>query len=51
VDDVVRTMTTDDVRDACDLFTDIFHATGHVDGRVSIEVDPRLAHDTQATID
>ena len=51
VDDVVRTMTTDDVRDACDLFTSIFHATNHVDGRVSIEVDPRLAHRTQATID
>jgi transaldolase len=51
VDDVVRTTTTDDVRDACDLFTGIFQATGHIDGRVSIEVDPRLAHQTQATID
>ena len=51
VDEVVRTMTADDVRDACDLFTDIFHATNHVDGRVSIEVDPRLAFDTQGTID
>ena len=43
-------MTTDDVRDAADLFTPIFETTGHVDGRVSIEVDPRLAHDTAATI-
>ena len=51
VDDTVREVTTDDVRDACDLFTGIFQATGHVDGRVSIEVDPRLAHQTQATID
>ncbi|MCW2550107.1 MAG: transaldolase [Mycobacterium sp.] len=51
VDDVVRTTTTDDVRDACDLFAGIFEATGHVDGRVSIEVDPRLAFETQATID
>jgi transaldolase len=51
VDDTVRTTTTDDVRDACDLFTGIFQATGHIDGRVSIEVDPRLAHQTQATID
>ncbi len=51
VDDAVRTTTTDDVRDACDLFTGIFQATGHIDGRVSIEVDPRLAHQTQATID
>jgi transaldolase len=33
------------------MFTSLFQATGHVDGRVSIEVDPRLAHQTQATID
>jgi len=51
VDDTVREVTTDDVRNACDLFTGLFEATGHVDGRVSIEVDPRLAHETQATID
>ncbi len=51
VDDTVREVTTDDVRDACELFTGIYQATGHVDGRVSIEVDPRLAHQTQATID
>ena len=51
VDDTVREVTTDDVRNACDLFTGVFAATHHVDGRVSIEVDPRLAHQTQATID
>ena len=51
VDDTVREVTTDDVRNACDLFTGLFEATNHVDGRVSIEVDPRLAHETQATID
>jgi transaldolase len=50
VDEVVRTLTTDDVRAACDLFTDIYTATQGVDGRVSIEVDPRLAHDTTGTI-
>jgi len=50
VDDTVREVTTDDVRDACDLFTDTFEASGHVDGRVSIEVDPRLAHQTDATV-
>ena len=49
VDDVVRATTTDDVRDACDLFTSIYQATNGVDGRVSIEVDPRLANDTGAT--
>ena len=46
VDDAVRAVTTDDVRNACDLFTGVFAATDGVDGRVSIEVDPRLAHDT-----
>ena len=50
VDDTVREVTTDDVRDAADLFTAVFSASGHVDGRVSIEVDPRLANDTEATI-
>jgi transaldolase len=32
------------------LFTAIFESTHGVDGRVSIEVDPRLAHDTEGTI-
>ncbi|HZM68179.1 MAG TPA: transaldolase, partial [Nakamurella sp.] len=32
------------------LFTAVFNTSGHVDGRVSIEVDPRLANDTEATI-
>jgi len=38
----VRTLTTDDVRDACDLFTPVFDDTDGVDGRVSIEVEPGL---------
>ena len=50
VDDVVKKLTTDDVRAACDLFKEIYTSTKGVNGRVSIEVDPRLAHDTQATI-
>ncbi len=50
VDEVVRKLTTDDVRQACDVFTSIYQATNGVDGRVSIEVDPRLAHDTEGTI-
>jgi transaldolase len=51
VDEVVRTLTTDDVRVACDLFADIYKSSNGVDGRVSIEVDPRLAHKTQETIE
>ncbi len=50
VDATIRTVTTDDVRNACDVFAEIFKSTGGVDGRVSIEVDPRLAHDTDKTI-
>ncbi|QNF92863.1 transaldolase [Janibacter sp. YB324] len=49
VDEVVFALTTDDVREACDLFAPIFEATDGVDGRVSLEVDPRLAHDPEAT--
>jgi transaldolase len=51
VEEVVRTLTTDDVRAACDLFTEIYNQSSGIDGRVSIEVDPRLAHKTQETID
>ena len=50
VDDVVMKLTTDDVRQACDLFAPIFSKSKGFDGRVSIEVDPRLARDTEGTI-
>ena len=42
-------LTTDDVRNACDVFAATYAATNGVDGRVSIEVDPDLAHETEAT--
>jgi transaldolase len=50
IDEAVFALTTSDVRDACDLFLPVYEATGGRDGRVSIEVDPRLAHDTEATV-
>ncbi|MFJ7772023.1 transaldolase [Streptomyces sp. NPDC097107] len=50
VDEAVRMMTTADVRAAADVLRGVYDATGGRDGRVSIEVDPRLAHDTRATI-
>lgn len=50
VEGVIRIATTDDVRDACDLFTDLYAASKGFDGRVSIEVDPRLANETAPTI-
>jgi len=50
-DTAVRDLTTDDVRAACDLLAPVAQRTAGLDGRVSIEVDPRLAHDTRATVD
>ncbi len=50
VDEAVRMMTTADVRAAADVLRPVYDATGGRDGRVSIEVDPRLAHDTTATV-
>lgn len=50
VEETVFAITTSDVADACDLFAPVAAATKGVDGRVSIEVDPRLAWDTAGTI-
>lgn len=50
-EEIVEKLTTEDVKTACKLFTEIYRESRGVDGRVSIEVDPRLAHDTNATIE
>ncbi|GIG54377.1 transaldolase [Demequina activiva] len=50
VDEAVRMITTADVREACDVLRPVYDRTDGVDGRVSIEVDPRFARDTGATI-
>jgi len=49
-DQAVRVITTDDVRNACEIMRPAYDASGTVDGRVSIEVSPGLAHDTDATV-
>ena len=49
-DTAVYDMAIEDVRRACDLFAPIFEATNGADGRVSIEVDPRISEDTAATL-
>lgn len=49
-DSAIRTVITDDVRQACDVLRPQWEASRGLDGRVSIEVDPRLAHDTEATV-
>ena len=50
VDDVVREVTVTDVRQACDVFRSTWESSNGVDGRVSLEVSPLLAHDTEATL-
>ncbi|QNS07164.1 transaldolase [Streptomyces xanthii] len=50
VDEAVRMMTTADVRAAADILRPVYETTQGRDGRVSIEVDPRLAHETEATV-
>ena len=49
-DEAIRVITTDDVRNAADLFKPVYDDTEGVDGRVSIEVEPTLAHNTERTI-
>ena len=50
-EEIVELLTTEDVREACKLFRPIYEESNGVDGRVSIEVDPRLAHNTAETIE
>ena len=50
VEEATRMLTTADVRAACDVMLPAYRASDRVDGRVSIEVDPRLARDTTATV-
>src|SRR6201999_3885250 len=50
IDTAVRTAITDDVRAACDVLRPQWAASDGVDGRVAIEVDPSLAHTTDATV-
>lgn len=52
VDDesIYETLMVDDVRDACDVFKELHEKADGQDGYVSIEVDPRLAHDSDGTL-
>jgi transaldolase len=50
VGESVRAITTYDVRWGCDVLREVYDRTDGVDGRVSIEVDPRIAHDTARTV-
>ncbi len=50
VGEAIRSLTTSDVRAACDVLRPVYDATGGLDGRVSIEVDPRICRDTEKTV-
>ena len=50
VGEAVRALTTFDVRWACDVLRPVYDGSDTVDGRVSIEVDPRISHDTDRTV-
>lgn len=49
-EEAVFELTTKDVADACDIFAPVYQATAGFDGRVSIEVEPGLANDTDGTV-
>ncbi len=50
VGEAIRSLTATDVRAACDVLRPVYTATGGRDGRVSIEVDPRISRDTEKTV-
>ena len=50
-DEAVYALAIEDVKNACDLFADIYSSTNGADGRVSIEVDPRISDDATATLE
>ena len=49
--EVFIALATEDIRDACDLLRPAWERSNGVDGRVSIEVDPELAYDRDASYD
>ena len=50
LEEAARSITTYDIRWACDVLRPVYDATSGIDGRVSLEVDPRIARDTAKTI-
>ncbi len=50
VDDIYEALALEDIREAADILRPVFDRTGGLDGYVSLEVSPRLAHDTGGTV-
>lgn len=49
--EIYESLIFDDIRNACDIFASIYEESGGLDGYISIEVPPIIAHDTQKTIE
>lgn len=49
-EEIIAELTCSDVKNACEIFRRTYEVSEGVDGRVSIEVDPRFARDTDSTI-
>lgn len=50
VEEIYESLVFEDIRNACDVLLPIYQASSGVDGYVSLEVPPNLAHDTEATL-
>ncbi len=50
IDKIYESLTFEDIRNACDILRPVYESSGGLDGYVSIEVPPTIAHDTTATI-
>lgn len=48
--DIYESLVFDDIRKACDIFQPIYESSGGLDGYISLEVTPTIAHDTEKTI-
>ena len=49
--EIYEVLALDDIRNTADLLRPVYDRTGGLDGYVSLEVSPKLAHDTEGTID
>jgi transaldolase len=50
VEEIYESLVFEDIRNACDVLMPIYQESGGVDGYVSLEVPPNLAHDTDGTL-
>jgi transaldolase len=51
VQEIYESLVFDDIRNACDILRPVYESSNGLDGYVSIEVPPIIAHDTEKTIE